>query len=507
MSKLNNVARWCFRRIRRTCLFLSFLMVISFLVIFAFVTLNQNHAHLDGIKAHLQGGRGLGPHTHDVWSITKGILPLHRKDVTQVPRQRPMVQFYPDNQNRYLYRKIDESIENNEVIMDPPLNIVDSVQTVHKLTETNNVTLHAANTTTVYNSANDVIVPCSKVHAFYYAWYGNPSFDETWQHWNHEYMANWDKKDKRKMPTGKHNPENLDIGASFYPELGAYSSRDPKVIAKHMKMLRQSQVGVFVLSWYPPGLNDPHGNTIDELVPVLLDAAELEGLKMAFHIEPYAGRGPLSLRENLSYIHESYGKHPAFYKVKGKPFYYVYDSYLTTAKEWSRLLKPGGDLSVRGTSLDAFFIGLVVDYKHRTQLKSAGFDGFYTYFGANGFSYGSTWKNWRSLSIFARRNSLIFIPSVAPGYDDMRVRPWNGENTRLRRKGAYYDIAWRTFLELGLQYVSITSFNEWHEGTQIEPAVPKDITGYSYSSYIPSNPSFYLEKTRDWIQSFIKSSP
>ena len=87
------------------------------------------------------------------------------------------------------------------------------------------------------------------------------------------------------------------------------------------------------------------------------------------------------------------------------------------------------------------------------------------------------------------------------------MRPWNGENTRFRRKGAYYDIAWRTFLELGLQYVSITSFNEWHEGTQIEPAVPKDITGYSYSSYIPSNPSFYLEKTRDWIQSFIKSSP
>ena len=62
--------------------------------------------------------------------------------------------------------------------------------------------------------------------------------------------------------------------------------------------------------------------------------------------------------------------------------------------------------------------GKTCQYENNT----AGFDGFYTYFGANGFSYGSTWKNWRSLSIFARRNSLIFIPSVAPGYDDMRVR-------------------------------------------------------------------------------------
>ena len=87
-----------------------------------------------------------------------------------------------------------------------------------------------------------------------------------------------------------------------------------------------------------------------------------------------------------------------------------------------------------------------------------------------------------------------------------QVRPWNGQNTRLRRKGAYYDIAWRTFMELGLQYVSITSFNEWHEGTQIEPAVPKSTDGLSYSSYAPLNPSFYLEKTRYWIENFIKSS-
>ena len=95
MSKLNNFVRWCLRRCKRVLLFLSFLLVISVLVIFAFVTLNQNHAQLSGIKAHLQGGHGLGPDTHDIWSITKGNH-LHRKDATQFPRQRPMVQFFPD---------------------------------------------------------------------------------------------------------------------------------------------------------------------------------------------------------------------------------------------------------------------------------------------------------------------------------------------------------------------------------------------------------------------------
>lgn len=68
---------------------------------------------------------------------------------------------------------------------------------------------------------------------------------------------------------------------------------------------------------------------------------------------------------------------------------------------------------MRGTKLDAIFIGLLVEYKHRTDLKESGFDGFYTYFAANGFSYGSSWKNWRNLASFARKYSLLFIPSVS----------------------------------------------------------------------------------------------
>ena len=34
-------------------------------------------------------------------------------------------------------------------------------------------------------------------------------------------------------------------------------------------------------------------------------------------------------------------------------------------------------------------------------------DGFYTYFASNGFSYGSTWKNWESLSRFDGKSSTM----------------------------------------------------------------------------------------------------
>ena len=42
-----------------------------------------------------------------------------------------------------------------------------------------------------------------------------------WWHWDHEYIPPWDKNDHKVYPTGHHRPP-LDIGANFYPSLGAY---------------------------------------------------------------------------------------------------------------------------------------------------------------------------------------------------------------------------------------------------------------------------------------------
>lgn len=71
-------------------------------------------------------------------------------------------------------------------------------------------------------------------------------------------------------------------------------------------------------------------------------------------------------------------------------------------------------------------------------LKSAGFDGIYTYFVAENFTHGSTMQNWPSLSNLCDKYDLLFIPSVGPGYNDSRVRPWNAKNSRSRKNGEYY---------------------------------------------------------------------
>ncbi|KAM6973212.1 glycoprotein endo-alpha-1,2-mannosidase [Aplochiton taeniatus] len=347
--------------------------------------------------------------------------------------------------------------------------------------------------------------PNYNVHAFYYTWFGNPQFDGKYIHWDHPQLPHWDPKVAQGYPRGRHTPPE-DVAANFYPALGAYSSRDPSVIEAHMQQLRTAAIGVLAVSWYPPGMKDDNGEPTDDIVPLILDVAHKYHVKVAFHIEPYVGRDEISMLNNLKYIIDKYGEHPAFFRHRtntGKflPLFYVYDSYLLNSEQWAKLLKHTQSTSLRDTPYDGIFIALLVEEKHKRDILTAGFDGIYTYFATNGFSYGSTHRNWESIKAFCEDNSLIFIPSVGPGYIDTNVRPWNFQNTRNRINGKYYETALSAALEAKPDYISITSFNEWHEGTQIEMAVPKT-SQTVYLDYLPNKPMVYLEITRKWAAIF-----
>lgn len=348
--------------------------------------------------------------------------------------------------------------------------------------------------------------PRDDVHIFYYAWYGTPAIDGAWIHWNHPVLD-------ASAPGQRYEPPDS-IGAAFYPHLGPYSSASPDVVAQHMRQIADAGVGVVVLSWYPPGMADENGGFSDRRVSAILDAAVAVGLHVALHVEPFAGRDAEAFRTALCYAIHRYGQHRGWYRDEGRgrrPWIYVYDSYLVPAKDWATVLRPDGTRTIRGTACDAVVIGLYVSRRDEDAIVSAGFDGFYTYFAADRFTHGSTMANWPSLQAWARARNLLFVPSVGPGYDDVRIRPWNARNRRHRNDGAYYRSMWESAISSGAPVVAITSFNEWHEGTQVEPAVAyivsRSTDAYAYPAYTNGNPMFYLEITADCVKQWATQRP
>lgn len=331
-----------------------------------------------------------------------------------------------------------------------------------------------------------------KVQIFYYGWYRNPEVDGKYDHWNHDILPHWNNPKWNNLGNYKGGD---DIGANFYPALGNYSSNDPAVIKKHMKMIRESGVGVVVLSWLGKD------SFVDQSIAKYLDIADQFNLKVAFHIEPFY-KNITELREQLSYLVKTYSQHHAFYKKDGKPLYYVYDSYKISPSEWSELLSENGRKTVRKTELDGLYIGLWIEKEHSIFFEKSGFDGFYTYFASEGFVFGSTTSNWGYLSQYAKDRNLIFIPCVGPGYSDTRIRPWNEANFKSRENGKYYERMFDAATKVNPDFMGITSFNEWHEGTQIEPAIPKKSGNFKYEDY-GKDSRFYIKETKRLTDRFL----
>lgn len=341
-------------------------------------------------------------------------------------------------------------------------------------------------------ASNDV---SSSVHVFYYPWYGNPQTDggepgtdgAGWRHWQQNFGG---------LP---HTPPNA-IGASFYPSLGPYSSSDPATVDQHMAWIAEAKVGVVVVSWWG------QGSWEDERVPLLLRSAHAHGLKVAFHLEPYPGSTAWTIKDDITYLYRRYGDHPAFYRVKwpsryspsGRPrgLFYVFNALaIDSLASWRVMLD-----SLRGGALDAFVIAQPVS---PDPFKDGHFDGLYTHdvLKLDGTTFAA-------LNRLANLSGGVFSASVGPGFDESRAVALSSRS-RSREDGSTYDAMWRRALESGAAWVNINSFNEWHEGTQIEPATTNP-GGHAYKTYRAAYglsgadaERAYLNRTRGWVERFL----
>ncbi|HUK98155.1 MAG TPA: hypothetical protein VLV46_10900 [Gaiellaceae bacterium] len=303
------------------------------------------------------------------------------------------------------------------------------------------------------------------VTAFYYPWYGTPALDGMWEHWSQN----------------GHQPPD-DIASAFYPVDGPYSSSDALVVAKQMQEIKDAGIDQIAVSWWG------RGSAEDGRLGAVATAARAAGIAVAIHLEPYGGRTVTGTVADVAYLQSTYGIRT----------FYVYRPFDFPVAQWagaSKALHAGGGTFFAQTAL----VGAAA---------AAGFDGVYTY---DIVTY--TGDKFARLCHEARRKHLLCAPSVGPGYDARRA---DGD-TKLkpRRHGQTYDSMWRAAIAAHPDQVTITSFNEWHEGTEIEPAAPAGwhganrYLGYdgAYGLHGQAATTAYLDRTRYWSSVFRSTSP
>jgi len=261
---------------------------------------------------------------------------------------------------------------------------------------------------------------------------------------------------------------DCNISAGDKP-LQPYDSSDPAAIARHVGMAQEIGLNGFTLHWFAPG--DPTDRNFGNLL------AQAEGTDFAatvvFSHHIWHGR-PRNIPDALSYIINQYSRHPNFLRRAGKPVIFFTDMYRTPAptpqQYWATLrnqLDPQRQTIWIAEGLDPSYLDT--------------FDGLYVF----KVSHAAYPHDYQKSSRWAERvrrqgdntnQSNLWIATISPGWDDLRsgckpdVRVDNQPHRLDRAGGATYQAIFEAATQSNPDWLMVGSFNEWVEGTYIEPS-------------------------------------
>ena len=269
-------------------------------------------------------------------------------------------------------------------------------------------------------------------------------------------------------------------GSSKVPDLpqNPYNSDDPAVMARQIDQAQGAGIDAFVLNWWGTK------NRTEKNLKALLDVAAQKGFRVAvdfdFKNSPVMG-GVAAYASNLRHLHTVHAAHPAYLRYQGRPVVFFFNVSALPLATWQSLrdqVDPGRS---------ALWIAEGVDLKYQSV-----FDGHHLYSitWPNRIPPSQTLPKWGDLVRAYNRDhgtAKLWVATVMPGYDDRKARPGSGF-ARSRDGGDYYRQSWQAAIASKPDWVIINSFNEWPEGSYIEPS-------QAYGS-------LYLDLTREWSGRF-----
>lgn len=269
-----------------------------------------------------------------------------------------------------------------------------------------------------------------------------------------------------------------------------YNSNDQATIQRQLTWAVNSGITGFISSWWGAG-----STTDQNFARLLAQSAALQSTTgyafdstIYFESDAPALSGTSNIVTALRYIISHYSNNANFFHWHGKPVIFFWDPLGNgrTLSTWASIrsqVDPNKTTiwSAEGTD---------------TSLLSV-FDGLHLFSGAYwGLLHGDITtvdQGFRTtIDAYNRAHSTqkIWAAGVLPGYNDTRIPGRKGTYIVPRNNGNTYRQSWTGALSSNPDWITITSFNEWFEGSMIEPSI-------TYGD-------LYLQITQQFVQQWHK---
>jgi hypothetical protein len=317
--------------------------------------------------------------------------------------------------------------------------------------------------------------PGPRVFAHLCTWFRTPQRSGLWDMWNSDYEQS------------PHDPDVVwddgrrDIAATQYPLTDVYDSTDPAIIEWQLLLMKLAGIDGVIVDWDGRRLNPRRHEGLLALLPHL----QRLDMKLMVCFEEWCGYWPAgtfatrrdelaTARGELRWLVEHLVRQPFYARVRGRAPVLVFRKIPRQwfdAGEWREL---AGELWRQDVSL-IFPTDVGEAFAPVSDGRFFWLGGFRTPANDNPLEFGlSQYQSFlhEARQTPARIERPLVFGSVAPGFDDSPVWGW-GEGARIApRYGTQrFERMWQASIEAAVDVVQIVTWNDWNEGSQIEPSL------------------------------------